>query len=141
MKFTTTAALALLSVSAFAADAPFCHVSDTGNASCFYYSLSACQMAQRSMGGMCTTNLRPQSAAPAISQQQQYPDVVGSFQRGMAEGQRLRMERERHEAQMQLLQAQTEAAERTILYRCPLEDGSLIYTSTAKSGCVVVGSF
>ena len=36
--------------------APFCHVSDYGVESCFYWSLPACQNAAKSMGGFCARN-------------------------------------------------------------------------------------
>lgn len=62
------------------------------------------------MNGACATNGRPE--APSfydVNKAIEKPDIAGSFQRGQAEGQRLRLERERHQAEMAVLAAQTEA--------------------------------
>lgn len=93
--------------------APFCHVSNTGFASCFYWSLDACRQATASLGGMCSANAQ----SPPRAQQRQYaqptqiqmPDIAGSFQRGQAFGAEQRRLKEEHEAKMRLIEAQTQA--------------------------------
>ncbi|MCI4567568.1 Rap1a/Tai family immunity protein [Lysobacter sp. CFH 32150] len=106
--------LALLSGPAVAQmAAPFC-VYSSGPPQCFYFDVQSCQTAARSLGGMCGPN--NQAPAPAqiraqpVTPQIQHPDIAGSFQRGMAEGQRQRIEREEHQARMALLEAQAQAA-------------------------------
>ncbi|MBY4596691.1 DUF3551 domain-containing protein [bacterium BD-1] len=54
--------------------APFCLVSETGQKSCFYYSLQACQQAAQSLGGMCAANgqTQAQQRSRAVAPNQQF---------------------------------------------------------------------
>ena len=143
--------LASASASALSQQAPFCVVSQTGSSNCHYYNLQACQQAAKTLGGACAFNQQQASTqVQPVHTMVQPADVVGSFQRGQAEGQRLKLEREQHAAQMRLLEAKTaEINARTapqpppppaglVLYRCPQPDGVPFYTATAAVGCVVV---
>lgn len=139
----------LLSAPAWGQTAPFCVVSQTGQQSCFYHSLDACRQAAASMNGACAANGRRE--APAFydtNKAIQQPDIAGSFQRGQAEGQRLRLERERHQAEMAVLAAQTEAlkAKRQqpttgngywVRYKCLDENGNWQPSFVPVPGCVV----
>lgn len=133
------------------AQAPFCAVTALGF-QCQYHSYSACQQAVRGMDGVCVANpqptpsvqapIYPPTSAPAPPQAQNY-DVSGAMQRGYAEGQRLRIERERHEAEMRVLQAQA-ASPRVVtndgywvMYRCPDGAGGHLYSAVPAPGCVV----
>lgn len=136
---------------------PFCLVNQFGNANCFYYSLDACRQAQSAMGGICSANpaamqqrVQPMAPAPA---QQSPNNIAESFSEGYERGARMRRERELHQAQLRTLEAQAEAAERQIapappiiqaapannvLYRCPMQDGTTLYTAIPAVNCVVV---
>jgi hypothetical protein len=101
MKKVVAPALLLASMSALAQQAPFCAVTSSG-ARCSYYSLSACQQAVQGMDGACAANIVPQPqlqiqpvARPAqfydSARAIQQADVVGSYQRGIQQGQQQRL--------------------------------------------------
>lgn len=152
MRFILGLLLIALSGPALAQQAPFCVIAGNGGSpQCWHYDASSCQSAARSMNGMCVARASlasPQAAAPQAS-------FAESFARGQAEGQRRKLEREQHAAQMRLLEAQTAEInariapsppptspspkpQGTVLYRCPQPDGVPFYTATAAVGCVVV---
>ncbi len=88
--------------------------------------------------GMCVPNQ---------GQAQQPNPVAGAFeqmQRGAAEGQRMRLERDQAAAQIRLLEAQAQALEQRapqsgITYRCEYGDqGSYYDTQQPQVGCVVI---
>lgn len=99
------------------------------------------------MNGACAANGRPE--APSfydVNKAIEKPDIADSFQRGQAEGQRLRLERERHQAEMALLAAQTEALKEKrqqtndgywVMYKCPDENGNLQPSGVPVPGCIV----
>lgn len=142
--------------------APFCLVSNSGFASCFYYSIDACRQAASSMGGMCSANIQPPSPSPYQQPVQpvqiQTPDIAGSFQRGQALGAEQRRFQQEHEAKMRLMDAQTQAAQQPrfwqqpastpepatqgeyyrAIYRC---GDSPEYTPVPAPGCVVVSVY
>lgn len=51
---TILIATVLLTANTFAA--PWCHISNSGLWSCYYYSLSLCQKRAETFGGMCVPN-------------------------------------------------------------------------------------
>lgn len=143
--------------------APFCLVSETGNRSCFYYSLQACRQAAVSLGGMCADNSQTanaQQSNPWTSGQQVSPleamnqvQAAGDAGRRRGEEQRearlraelleAQIERERADAAYSRIGAQPTANPRAggVLYRCIGQDGIVSYTNVPKSGCVVVSTF
>lgn len=134
---------------ASAQQAPFCVVSQTGHQNCFYYSLDSCRQAATSLNGICATNSsssRSQPVYPSNNSIQQ-PDIAGSFQRAYAEGQRRRLEQERHQAEMAYLSARTESARAEtrnntnksilVIYKCPDANGQLALTLDPAPGCIV----
>lgn len=176
-KLTIGAILAIgLLDSAQAQNAPFCLVSNTGQQQCFYYSLDACRSAARTLGGMCAAQIQqqPQVQIQPIQQQPtpqlQHYNPAGEYWRNLSEAQQKaqqqRRDRERHEAEMRLIEAQTEQVQAstrlasqapsapeiapqfdtgsrtfTVLYRCPTSDGGVWYTATPAVDCVVVAFY
>lgn len=119
------------------AQAPFCVVSSYGE-DCNYYDAKQCQQTAGWRNGMCVARQKPQG------QQLQLYDIAGSAQRGAEAGQRMRLEREEHEARMRVLNAQADAirsagapASGTITYVCSGRDGHPFQTTTPAIGCVV----
>jgi len=115
------------------AQSPFCAVTAMGS-QCHYYSLSACQQAVTGMDGACVANVQQPVFAPAPPTQPsqiqpvqiQHYDIAGAAQRGYAEGQRMRIERERHDAEMRALNQPQTIQHRPmtndgyfVMYRCP----------------------
>lgn len=149
MKFIAAFAIYIfLSSPALGQTAPFCVVSQTGQQSCFYHTLDACQQAAATMNGACATNSRAQgSTFYDVNKAIEKPDIAGSFQRGQAEGQRLKLERERRQAEMALLAAQADtlkAAKRQetndgywVMYKCPDANGNLHPSGIPAPGCIV----
>ena len=143
--------LLLASAPAFAlGNGTFCVYSNSGLAQCYYYSIDACQMAQRSLGGMCAPNNQPQAqqqiqlAQPAV---QRRPTFNEGFQQGaeiMQQAAQTQMERREHDARMQLLQQQLDSQRQQSVsnhpvYSCPSADGRDYFTEQAEPGCTVVG--
>lgn len=90
--------------------APFCLVSDSGQQSCFYYSLQACQQAAQSLGGMCAANSQAHQTRPpgvVVPHQQTSPMDMAEQVRLAGEAGRIRGEQQR-EARLraELLEAQ-----------------------------------
>ena len=88
--------------------------------------------------GMCVANQgQPQQQSPVANAFEQ-------AQRGAAEGQRMRLEREQAAAQIRLLEAQTQALQQRtpaggVTYRCTYgEQGSFYDTQQPQVGCVVI---
>lgn len=139
--------------------APFCLVSETGNRSCFYYSLQACRQAAVSLGGMCADNSQAPGANQShvdIAAQQFGPlDAMRVTQEGFDAGRRRGEEQREARLRAELLEAQiareraeaARAAERpaeggTALYRCVGADGIPNYSARKLQGnCQLVTVF
>lgn len=151
MRFVLGLLLIGLAGPALGQDAPFCVIAGYGSPpQCWHYNASSCQSAARSVNGMCVAR----ASLPSTQASAPQSNFAESFARGQAEGQRRRLEREQHEAQLRLLEAQTAEINARmapppppspppstglVLYRCPQPDGVPFYTATAAIGCVVVG--
>lgn len=139
--------------------APFCLVSDTGNRSCFYYSLQACRQAAVSLGGMCAENSQAansQQPNPWTSGQQVSPlEAMNQVQAAGDAGRRRGEEQREARLRAELLEAQiareraesVRAAERPAaggkaLYRCVGADGVPNYSARKLQGnCQLVTAF
>ena len=162
--------LLALSGCAFAQGAPFC-VFWSGTAQCFYHDVASCRQAAASLQGMCAPNQQQQQmqanpvrVQPVQPYQPTYNIYEGMMQ-GLEAGRRGRedaMARQRHEAEMRLLEAQIEATrqqqasqsnvwadlaaaaeaeaakQRGDNFRCD-RDGTTYYTSQPVAGCVYLG--
>lgn len=126
MRVTTLLGSTLaLASSAALAQAPFCVVTGGGE-NCSYVDANVCRQVAASSNGMCV----PRSTQP--QPQLQFPDIAGSYQRGAEAGQRMRIEREEHEAKMRLLEAQTEAAKSRVADAQPIAPTT---TPSFTDGC------
>lgn len=119
------------------AQAPFCVVSANGE-DCNYYDANQCQQTAGWRNGMCVARQKTQG------QQLQMYDIAGSAQRGAEAGQRMRLEREEHEARLRVLDAQADSLRRDaqprqgiVTYVCSGRDGHPYQTTTPAIGCVV----
>lgn len=156
-------AASLLPLPSIAQSAPFCAVGSTGTRNCFYYNADSCQVAARSLGGFCTSNpeygqsntlISPQINPRPIQQSQ--PCKGFQFGSGVCsnpmdafnEAQGRKREAQEHEARMELLRAQTQAARAggvnsgrpsTLpIYLCRVPD-RLYYSDSNEGGCVFMG--
>ncbi len=141
----------LLTSGIASAGSPFCVVYSGGQL-CNYYDISACQSAARSMQGACVANAQIQQAqtiTPIQTQQPQqvqpiHQDTFGSFMRGQQQGQALRIQREEHQANMRLREAQIAAAQQAaktssgmVFYDCSAVGGDR-FTDVPIVGCKVI---
>jgi hypothetical protein len=121
MKKVVASVLLFAGMSAWAQQAPFCAVTASGSR-CNFYTLSACQQAVQGMDGACAANVaqqpqfQTQPAQPAqfydSARAIQQPDFVGSFQRGVQQGQQQRLNQQAIEANQQQQQDAAVGAER-----------------------------
>jgi len=143
MKHMTFVVLMFVHSAASAQSAPYCVATDAGRM-CHYYVVSNCQQDAMQNGGVCVANTEPARVYQSAPQTQlQYPDIAGSYQRGLELGQRRRQEREAHEARMRLIESQAASVQEgslrtgTITYICSGRDGSPYRTTTPAIGCIV----
>jgi hypothetical protein len=150
-------AVVALLLSGNAVASPFCVVSPSG-AMCTYSDYSYCQQTAKSLGGTCVANpeqyqqpLPPSAPARSnyfdVNKAVDRPDIAGAAQRGMESGQRMRIQREEHAAQMELMKAETEAVKRRgraetntgywVMYQCPDGNGGTAPSGVPAKGCVV----
>ncbi|GAB2662950.1 hypothetical protein [Arenimonas aestuarii] len=140
--FLVAVALFWTATSSAQTAAPFCLVSDSGQKSCFYYSLQACQQATLALGGMCAANSqaeRPQSHPQAgISPTPQMGPLAGmDYVQQAGEQGRIRGEQQR-EARLraELLEAQIarERAEAARASASPATGGTPLYRCVGADG-------
>lgn len=115
--------------------APFCLVSNTGQASCYYYTLDSCRSAQASLGGMCAAAApeTPPPPRPASRWQmpaQALPDTASSMQRAYDLGRR-------QSAPPPARSAQPSSGYR-VNYACRAADGTTYTSQIPILGCMVV---
>lgn len=136
--------------------APFCLVSETGQKSCFYYSLQACQQATVALGGMCAANAQaqtqtlPQAQMPPSQKMgplagMNYVQQAGEQGRIRGEEQReARLRAELLEAQIARERAATAAlhgepaSADSLVFRCTDAAGAVFYSAEPAEGCAVV---
>lgn len=117
-------ALLLLAFSAPAHAANFCTVDSMGNGPmCPCFDVQSCQQAARYRGGVCVHNTQPAYQPPPpptylAPQRDAFGDAIRNSQQmtqtinnGFEAGRRRKMEQERRQAEMRLLEAQRAAVE------------------------------
>lgn len=115
--------------------APFCVVTNHGE-NCWYYDANQCRSQAARQGGMCVLNQQRAQPSP----------VLNAFEHISAAGEagrRSRQERERHAAELRLLEAQTRAVASQgqgslVFYKCPPDGGQPEYTEVPRVGCIVI---
>lgn len=118
-----------------AQSAPYCVATDAGRM-CSYYIVSSCQEDARRSNGVCISNPNENRAEvethqPTIAPT--YPDIAGSYQRGLESGQRMRIEREQERARSD----EQPSTHGTVNYVCTGNDGRAYKTTVPAPGCVV----